>query len=132
MDTDHNPLLGENMPPSEITERIIGCAFAVSNALGCGFLEKVYENALAHELKKAGFSVVQQQRINVTYDGVAVGYYEADIVVDGSVIIEVKALRALDDAHKAQCINYLKATGVRLGLLINFGTSRVEVKRVAF
>lgn len=120
-----------SLPSSELTEKIIGCAYNVSNSLGCGFLEKVYENALAHELRKHGFQVSQQQKINVLYDEIVVGYYEADIVVNVCVIIEVKALRALDDAHKAQCLNYLKATGIRLGLLINFGTSRVEVKRVA-
>lgn len=131
MDTDDKSLFDESLPPSILTERIIGCAYTVSNSLGCGFLEKVYENALAHELRKAGFRVVQQQKVNVVYDGIEVGFYEADIVVDECVIIEVKATRALDDAHKAQCINYLKATGIRLGLLINFGTPRVEVKRVA-
>lgn len=120
-----------SLPSSELTEKIIGFAYNVSNSLGCGFLEKVYENALAHELRKHGFQVSQQQKINVLYDGIVVGYYEADIVVNVCLIIEVKALRALDDAHKAQCLNYLKATGIRLGLLINFGTSRVEVKRVA-
>ena len=118
-------------PPPELTEKIIGCAYKVSNTLGCGFLEKVYENSLAHELRKAGFHVNQQQKIDVLYDGLVVGFYEADIVVDGQVIIEAKAVRALEDAHKAQCLNYLKDTRIRLGLLINFGTSRVEVKRVA-
>lgn len=91
----------------------------------------MYENALSHELRKQGFEVTQQQRVDVFYDGVLVGYYDADIVVNNCIIIEVKAARALDDAHKAQTINYLKATGFRLGLIINFGTARVEVKRVA-
>ncbi len=119
------------LPPAELTEKIIGCAYKVSNSLGCGFLEKVYENSLAHELRKEGFHVEQQQKINVLYDGIIVGLYEADLVVNGCVIIEVKAIRALEDAHKAQCLNYLKATGIRLGLLINFGSPRVEVKRIA-
>lgn len=119
------------MPTAELTEKVIGCAYKVSNSLGCGFLEKVYENAFAHELRKAGFHVVQQQRVNVFYDGISVGYYEADVVVDNCLIIEIKALRALEDAHKAQTLNYLKATGMKLGLLINFGAPRVEVKRVA-
>jgi GxxExxY protein len=123
--------LRAEMPSAELTEKVIGCAYKVSNSLGCGFLEKVYENALAHELRKAGFEVIQQQRVNVFYDGISVGYYDADIVVNGCLIIEVKALRALDDAHKAQTLNYLKATGIKLGLLINFGVPRVEVKRVA-
>lgn len=85
---------------------------------------------MAHELRKAGFAVEQQKRVNVLYDGILVGYYDADIVVNGQVIIEVKAVRALEDSHKAQTLNYLKGTGMRLGLLINFGAARVEVKRV--
>ena len=118
-------------PASDLTEKIIGCAFKVSNVLGCGYLEKVYENALAHELRKAGLKVEQQKRIDVFYDGILVGYFAADIVVEDNVILEIKAVRALDEAHKAQTLNYLKSTGLRLGLLINFGTSRVEIKRVA-
>lgn len=88
------------MPPPELTEKIIGCAYTVSNRLGCGFLEKVYENAFAHELRKAVFFVEQQKRVDVFYDGITVGFYDADIVVDGRIIIEVKAVRALEDAHK--------------------------------
>ena len=118
-------------PSSELTEKIIGCAFKVSNVLGCGYLEKVYENALAHELRKAGLRVEQQKRIDVFYDGILVGYFDADIVVEDNVILEIKAVRVLDEAHKAQTLNYLKSTGQRLGLLINFGTPRVEIKRVA-
>ena len=118
-------------PASELTEKIIGCAFKVSNTLGCGYVEKVYENALAHELRKAGLLVEQQKRVDVVYDGVLVGYFDADIVVESVVILEIKAVRALDDAHKAQTLNYLKSTGIRLGLLINFGVPRVEIKRVA-
>ncbi|MBC7901215.1 MAG: GxxExxY protein [Saprospiraceae bacterium] len=119
------------LPPAELTEKIIGCAFKVSNTLGCGFLEKVYENSLAYELRRAGFQVSQQRKIDVFYDGVVVGFYESDIIVDGCIIIEVKALSALTDAHKAQCLNYLKATGIRLGLLVNFGIPKVEIKRIA-
>lgn len=119
------------LPPTDLTEKIIGCAYLVSNTLGCGFLERVYENALCHELRKAGLEVESQARIDVQYDGVSVGVYEADIIVNGKVIIEVKAVRALEVAHKSQTLNYLKATGIRLGLLVNFGAPRVEVKRVA-
>jgi GxxExxY protein len=93
-----------------MTERIIGCAYAVSNGLGCGFLERVYENALVHELRKVGFSVAQQVRFVVMYDGVEVGEYIADIVVEGTVLIELKAVKALDDVHSAQCINLLRVT----------------------
>lgn len=131
MDTDNNNRgISEDLAPSELTERIIGCAYKVSSVLGCGFLERVYENALSLELRRAGFIVNQQQRIIVRYENIEVGYYDADIVVDDCVIIEVKALSALTDSHKAQCLNYLKATGLRLGLLINFGNPRVDVKRV--
>ena len=130
-ESDNGPERSGLMPSAELTEKIIGCAYKVSNTLGCGFLERVYENSLAHELRKAGFRIKQQEKIDVLYDGIIVGFYEADIIVNGRIIIEVKALRSMDEAHKAQCLNYLKATGIRLGLLINFGSPRVEVKRVA-
>lgn len=113
-----------------VTEQIIGCAYAVANILGCGFLEKVYENALVHELIKAGLKVERQKPVTVYYDGIVVGEYIADLLVEDEVIVELKAAKCLDDAHLAQCLNYLKATGMRLGLLINFGSSKVQVKRV--
>ena len=114
-----------------LTEKIIGCAFKVSNTLGPGFLEKVYENALAHELRKAKLDFRQQYPISVLYDGTVVGEFFTDLLVNEQVIIELKAVKNLDDAHLAQCLNYLKATGLPLCLLINFGTPRVQVKRVA-
>jgi len=116
---------------NRITEKIIGCSYTVSNTLGCGFLEKVYENALAHELRKAGFKVLQQHEIEVYYDGVVVGKYIADLFVEDSVIVEIKANSGLDDSQKAQCLNYLKAANLKIGLLINFGKPRIEIKRVA-
>lgn len=136
MDTDKSDLLkslfDKNLDKiNQITEKIIGCSYAVSNVLGCGFLEKVYENALAHELRKAGFKVLQQHEIEVFYDGVVVGKYIADLFVEDSVIVEVKANSGLDDSQKAQCLNYLKATRLKIGLLINFGKPRIEIKRVA-
>jgi GxxExxY protein len=112
------------------TERIIGAAYRVSNLLGAGFLEKVYENALTHELRKRGFRVDQQCRIDVHYDGVVVGQYAADLVVDGELLIEIKAIKAFDEIHTAQCLNYLKATGLNICLLINFGSPKVAVKRI--
>ena len=87
-----------------ISERIIGGAFAVSNTLGAGFLEKVYENALAHELRKAGLHVIQQHDIRVWYDGVTVGAYNADLLVENAVLVELKAVRALDAVHRAQSL----------------------------
>jgi len=113
-----------------LTEKVIACGFAVSNTLGCGFLEKVYENALAHELRKAGMGVRQQYPIRVTYDGVIVGDYTGDLLVEERLLIELKAVRALDNVHLAQCLNYLKATGLRICLLMNFGRPRVEVRRI--
>ena len=113
-----------------ITEKIIGCAYTVSNTLGVGFLEKVYENALAHELSKHGLVVQQQREIDVWYDGVIVGNYRCDLVVRDEVIVEVKTVKAFDDIHMAQCLNYLKATGLKVCLLINFHSPKVEVKRI--
>jgi GxxExxY protein len=115
----------------EETEKIIGCAFAVSNSLGCGFLEKVYENALAHELRKAGLRVATQKPIHVKYDGVVVGEYVADLLVDDEILVETKAVKAFDEIHVAQCMNYPRATGLKLCLLIDFGTPKISVKRIA-
>ncbi len=113
-----------------ITEKIIGCAYKIMNELGCGFLEKVYENALAHEISKCGLKVEQQKQIKVFYDNLEIGIYEPDLFVENLVIVELKTVRELEDVHKAQCLNYLKATNLKICLLINFGNPRVEVKRI--
>ena len=115
---------------NDITYRVIGCAHEVSNVLGCGFLEKVYENALAHELRKAGLRVTQQHGLQVWYDGVVVGDYVADLLVEDRVLVELKAVQAITPVHEAQCINYLKATGLTLCLLLNFGVPEVGVRRI--
>ncbi len=115
---------------NSIIQRVIGCSYKVGNTLGCGFLEKVYENALAHELRKAGMHVAQQHPIKVRYDGVIVGEFVADLLIEQCVLVELKAVRMLDDIHKAQCLNYLKATGIHICLLVNFGNPKVEIKRV--
>lgn len=115
---------------NSLTEKIIGCAFKVGNGLGHGFLEKVYENALAHELKKAQLRVEQQKQIDVFYDGIRVGHFDADLLVEEGVLLELKTVKAFDDIHMAQCLNYLKATGLKICLLINFGQPKVEVKRI--
>ncbi len=112
-----------------LTEQIIGCAFRVSNTLGCGFLEKVYENALAYEIRGMGHYVEQQQSIEVNYAGIVVGHYVADLVVDRKAIVEMKAVRELDEVHSAQTLNYLKATGLPVALLLNFGKPKIDVKR---
>lgn len=114
----------------KITEAIIGCAYTVMSELGSGFLEKVYENALVHELIKYGLMVLQQHSIKVQYDGIEVGDYVADLLVENQVLIELKAIKAIDDIHRAQCMNYLKATGHTVCLLINFGSPKLEVKRI--
>ena len=113
-----------------VTAFVIGRALVVSNTLRTGFLEKVYENALAHELRKAGFEINQQHNISVYYDGVIIGVYTADLLVENAVLVELKAIRALEPIHKAQCLNYLKATGLPLCLLLNFGNPRLEIKRM--
>ena len=113
-----------------LTERIIGCAFRVANALGHGFVEKVYENALAHEMRKCGLGTVQQRGIIVFYDGVIVGEFTADLLVEDQVIVELKVVGALSDVHLPQCRNYLRATSKPLCLLINFGRPKVEIRRV--
>ena len=113
-----------------LTSRIIGCAYRVANELGSGFLEKVYENALAHELRKAGLNVVQQFGIVVHYDDVIVGDYVADLLVNNQVLIELKACKDLDDVHLAQCLNYLKATGQKVCLLMNFGRPKLQIRRL--
>jgi GxxExxY protein len=114
----------------KITEKIIGCTYQVSNELGVGFLEKVYENALFHELTKNGLVVEKQVSLKVKYDGIVVGDYVADFIVEKSILVELKTVTSLDDTHFAQCLNYLKATGLKLCLLLNFGTKRVQVKRI--
>src|SRR5580692_8444988 len=113
-----------------MSARVIGCAFTVLNTLGAGFLEKVYENALAYELRKAGLAVVQQHDVSVTYDGYEVGRYTMDLMIEQMLLVELKATKALEEAHNAQCLNYLKASGLRLGLLLNFGKPRLEIKRI--
>lgn len=112
-----------------LTERIIGCAYAVANGLGAGFLEKVYENALAYELRQQGLSVRQQQGIEVHYDGIVVGEFFADLLVENAVLVELKASKENPGFYSAQCLNYLKATGKPVCLLINFGKARIEVRR---
>jgi len=114
-----------------LTELIIHCAFRVSNVLGCGFLEKVYENALVLELVESGLSVETQRPIQVIYQKKVVGDYIADVVVEDVIILELKAIKNIENIHFAQCQNYLKATGKKLGLIINFGEEKVKIRRVA-
>lgn len=114
-----------------LTEQVIRCAFTVHNTLGAGFLEKVYENALAHELRKAGLSVQQQQSVDVRYDTIIAGTYIADLVIEARLAVELKAVKALDNIHMAQALNYLRASDLPTCLLLNFGRPRMEIRRVS-
>jgi GxxExxY protein len=116
---------------SELTDAIICCFYNVYNKLGYGFLEKVYENALAIEMNRYGIASIAQAPISVYYEGYTVGEYFCDLLADGKVIIEIKATRSLLPEHEAQLLNYLKATDIEVGLLLNFGPNP-EVKRKAF
>jgi GxxExxY protein len=113
-----------------LTGRIIGCAQTVLYGLGTGFVEKVYERALVYELGKAGLAASQQHPMTVRYDGIVVGEFTVDLLVEGSVLVELKAVKAIDDVHLAQCLNYLKASGLQLCLLLNFGKRQLEIKRI--
>lgn len=117
------------MEDEALTEMIIGCAMKVHRTLGPGFLESVYENAFAHEMRKAGLRVECQAPIQVRYDDVVVGDFYADMRVENRVLIENKAVLTLNTAHEVQLVNYLTATSVEIGLLINFGAARLEFKR---
>ena len=113
-----------------LTRSIIGCAFSVSNELGSGFLESVYENAMVVALHAQGIAVRAQASINVYFREEEVGVFFADLLVEDQVIVELKAVKALAPEHQAQVINYLKATGIDTGLLLNFGRPRLEYRRL--
>ncbi|GEM_PF-371395 len=117
------------MEHEELTGKIIGCAMTVHRSLGPGFLESVYQKALAHELGKAGIRVECECPINVRYDGVDVGTFSADMLVEGKVLVENKAVRAMAVVHEVQLVNYLTATGIDVGPLLNFGAARLGYKR---
>jgi GxxExxY protein len=119
-----------NIIHKQLSYEIMAAAFEVHNILGSGFLEKVYEKALLQELLQRGVKTEAQQKLRVLYKGKEIGSYAADLVVDNKIIIELKAVENLSNIHQAQVLNYLKATGFKLGLLINFGRERVEYKRL--
>lgn len=124
MNTDEREAL------NRLSAKVIGAAQKVSRVLGCGFLEKVYENALALELRRQGLDVQQQRGMEVRYEQEIVGEYLADLVVDNRIIVELKAVSSVQPIHEAQCINYLRASGLPLCLLMNFAKPRLLVQRI--
>ena len=130
MNTDQQPASRSILIEGELTEKVLGAAFKVLNTLGTGFLEKVYENALSFQLQRIGLSVESQKVFHVKYEGAIVGQYQADLVVAGKVIVECKAISNMDSVHEAQLMNYLKASGVHVGLLINFGRPTPQYRRL--
>jgi len=122
-----------DFPHRKLTETIIGAAIAVHRELGAGFLESIYENALKHELKKLGLGVEQQKVVSVCYDGVTVGEHRLDLVVEDRVLLELKATVGITNIFIAQVISYLKATGLEVGLIINFNEKLLKrgIKRIA-
>jgi len=118
--------LTENDP---LTEKIIGCAIKIHKSLGPGFLECIYHQALAHELNKANIEYISEARLEVVYDGIVLGDYVADFVINKRVVVELKAVEVLTKSHEIQLVNYLAAIRFDVGLLINFGGQKIQVKR---
>ena len=127
MKTSSNP---KTFLHAEITEKILKAAFEVSKELGSGFLESVYKNAMVIALRAKGLKVETERSISVMFRGQQVGQFYADLFVEDKVIVELKAVSALAPEHSAQTINYLKATGIEVGLLVNFGRPKIEYKRL--
>jgi GxxExxY protein len=120
---------GEPYPEQDLTEKILRAAFAVHNTLGAGFLERVYSNALAVELRAQGIALQNEVPLKILYRNTIVGDYIADLVVDGRVLVELKACASLDPVHTAQLLNYLRASKIHVGLLLNFGRPKLEYRR---
>ena len=132
MSTDQQRASKSILIEGELTEKILAAAFKVLNTLGVRFLEKVYENALSMELKRSDLLVEPQKVFQVKYEGAIVGEYQADLVVAGKVIVECKAVSNLDPVHEAQLMNYLKASAIRVGLILNFGRPALQYRRFVF
>lgn len=128
--TEDTKYIKSKYPFSEITNRIIKCAIEVHKSLGPGFLENIYENALTFELKQQGLRFEKQKLIPVIYKGELVGEQRLDLVVEDKVVIENKTVKEFDDIHQAQILSYLKATGKRIGLLLNYAKTKIEVKMI--
>jgi len=125
---------GEKYPHSDVTEKIIGAAIDVHKTLLAGYVESVYENALRHELRKRGVNAISQKVVVVEYDGVAVGEHRIDLLVEGVVVVELKSVSELTDQHVSQLMSTMKAAGVQVGLLLNFGEARLVdgIRRIIF
>ena len=119
-------------PKKEVTEKIIKAAFMVHNRIGSGFVEKVYENALAKELRSMGLEVEQQKRLTVMYGGNSVGDFVIDLLVEGNIVVEMKAVRAMEKSYEDKLLHYLKASNPPVGLFLNFGNASVQIKRKVF
>ena len=136
-ESSQRPQRKENEPDADerarleaVVEKVIGAAYEVSNVLGSGFLEKVYERALIEELSLRGIRLRAQAIFPVAYKGKPIGTYSADLVVDDCLLVEIKCVEQFSNEHLAQCINYLKASGLHLALLINFRHPKVEWRRI--
>ena len=119
-------------PEQELTQKILKAAFEIHNALGAGFLQRVYSNALSHELRQMGLACEQEVAHKVKNKDLIVGDYFADLVVERRVLVELKACTGFESIHEAQILNYLKASGIHVGLLLNFGKPKVEYRRFVF
>ncbi len=126
---DGQDLQDKGMLHADITEAVIACAFEVIKELGAGFLESVYERALLLALRQKGLSAVAQHPLKVLFRGENVGEFFADLLVEQKIIVELKVVKTLVPEHQAQLINYLQASGIEVGLLINFGNPKLEIKR---
>lgn len=122
----------EKLLYKDLSYRIIGLAMEVHNELGQGFLEKVYENAMMVLLRKEGINTLQQAAIVVKFLGEVVGDYYADILVDDKIVLDLKSVEKITDAHRAQALNYLKATGMELAIILNFGKEKLEYERLVY
>ncbi len=135
MNTDKEKINTDNIMDykyGDLTEKILGCTFEVHNGLGCGFLEKVYQKALESELSEKGLKIKVNKGVKIFYKEKEVGFYIPDFIVEEKVIVELKTVDFLTKAHTAQVINYLKATGYAVGLILNFNQPRLQYKRVVY
>lgn len=128
--TENTEFPEDKYPYSKITDKIIGCAIEVHKTLGPGFLENIYESALIYEMKQHGIKFESQKAISISYKGIIIGDHRLDLLVEDEVVVENKAVKEFSDIHKAQILSYLKATGKKIGLLINFANTRIDIRRV--